>query len=92
MSAVSAPPALLLHLLPDVVVQTDARWTLTYLNPAWHRLTGHPLDGAVGRSLLEFVHPDDVGTLRSGMPVFRLRFVDGEYRWMRKLPRSADTP
>ncbi|PBS14148.1 diguanylate cyclase [Lysobacteraceae bacterium NML93-0792] len=83
MPVVSAPPALLLHLLPDVVVQTDACWTVTYLNPAWHRLTGHPLDGAVGRSLLEFVHPDDVGTLRSGMPVFRLRFVDGEYRWMR---------
>ncbi len=77
------PSGRLLQLLPDAVVQTDARWTVTYLNPAWHRLTGHPVAEAVGRSLLDFVHPDDNPTLRSGMPVFRLRFADGGYRWMR---------
>lgn len=38
---------------------------------------------ALGRSLLEFVHPDDIGTMRSGMPVFRLRFADADYRWVR---------
>jgi diguanylate cyclase (GGDEF)-like protein/PAS domain S-box-containing protein len=73
----------LLDLLPEVVVQTDAVWTLTYLNPAWHTVTGHPVDAAIGRSLLEFVHPDDTGTLRSGMPVFRLRMADADYRWVR---------
>jgi diguanylate cyclase (GGDEF)-like protein/PAS domain S-box-containing protein len=83
MSATSTPPAHLLHLLPEAVVQTDALWTITYLNPAWHRLTGHAVAAALGQSLLEFVHPDDTGTLRSGMPVFRLRFADGDYRWMR---------
>lgn len=77
------PSGRLLQLLPDAVVQTDARWTVTYLNPAWHRLTGHAVAEAVGRSLLDFVHPDDNPTLRSGMPVFRLRFADGGYRWMR---------
>ena len=54
-----------------------------YLNPAWYKLTGHPVAAALGRSLLEFVHPDDVGTMRSGMPVFRLRFADADYRWVR---------
>jgi len=83
MSADPTPSAQLLQLLPDVVVQTDALWTITYLNPAWHTLTGHPVEGALGRSLLDFVHPDDTGTLRSGMPVFRLRFADADYRWMR---------
>ena len=73
----------LLQLLPDAVVQTDALWIITYLNPAWHKLTGHSLDGALGRSLLDFVHPDDTGTLRSGMPVFRLRLANSDYRWMR---------
>ena len=77
------PSAHLLQLLPEAVVQTDALWEITYLNPAWHKLTGHSVEGALGRSLLEFVHPDDVGTLRSGMPVFRLCFADGAYRWMR---------
>jgi diguanylate cyclase (GGDEF)-like protein/PAS domain S-box-containing protein len=73
----------LLDLLPDAVVQTDAAWAITYLNPAWQALTGHAVDAARGRSLLDYVHPDDVGTLRSGMPVFRLRRADGEHRWMR---------
>ncbi len=73
----------LLQLLPEAVVQTDALWIITYLNPAWHKLTGHSLDGALGRSLLDFVHPEDTGTLRSGMPVFRLRLANAEYRWMR---------
>ncbi|TAM62263.1 MAG: diguanylate cyclase [Rhodanobacter sp.] len=79
----SAPPEELLQLLPEAVVQTDALWVITYLNPAWHKLTGHSLDGALGRSLLDFVHPDDTGTLRSGMPVFRLRLANADYRWMR---------
>lgn len=83
MPAPSTPPDELLQLLPEAVVQTDALWIITYLNPAWHKLTGHPLDGALGKSLLDFVHPDDTGTLRSGMPVFRLRLANSDYRWMR---------
>lgn len=83
MAANSTPSAQLLQLLPNAVVQTDAQWIITYLNPAWHKLTGHSLDGALGRSLLDFVHPDDTGTLRSGMPVFRLRLANSDYRWMR---------
>jgi len=79
----STPSAQLLTLLPDAVVQTDALWNITYLNPAWHLLTGHAVEDALARSLLDFVHPDDTGTLRSGMPVFRLRFADADYRWMR---------
>lgn len=75
--------AQMLQLLPEAVVQTDALWIITYLNPAWHQLTGHSVDGALGQSLLNFVHPDDTGTLRSGMPVFRLRLASSEYRWMR---------
>lgn len=83
MPANSTPPVQLLQLLPEAVVQTDALWVITYLNPAWHKLTGHSVDGALGQSLLGFVHPDDTGTLRSGMPVFRLRFANSDYRWMR---------
>lgn len=92
MPADPTPSAHLLQLLPDAVVQTDARWTVNYLNPAWQTRTGHPVADALGRSLLDFVHPDDTGTLRSGMPVFRLRFADGDYRWMRlQLQPETDT-
>lgn len=83
MASSPTQPANLLQLLPQAVVQTDALWEITYLNPAWHKLTGHPVAATLGKSLLEFVHPDDVGTMRSGMPVFRLRFADADYRWVR---------
>ncbi|MEO6173261.1 MAG: PAS domain-containing protein [Arenimonas sp.] len=83
MSVNSTSPEQLLQLLPEVVVQTDAQWVITYLNPAWQKLTGHPLNETLGHSLLDFVHPDDKGTLRSGMPVFRFRFVNSDYRWVR---------
>ena len=83
MPAPATPSDQLLHLLPDVVLQTDALWVITYLNPAWHKVTGHPVEGTLGSSLLDVVHPDDRGTLRSGMPVFRLRFANGDYRWVR---------
>ncbi|HQX91514.1 MAG TPA: PAS domain-containing protein, partial [Thermomonas sp.] len=79
----STPSGHLLHLLPEAVVQTDALWQITYLNPAWHTHTGHAVEAALGRSLLEFVHPDDIGTLRAGMPVFRLRLANADYRWVR---------
>ena len=83
MSAPTTPSGHLLQLLPEAVVQTDAHWGITYLNPAWLARTGHPVEAALGRSLLEYVHPDDVGPVRAGMPVFRLRFADGEFRWVR---------
>lgn len=83
MPAKSTPSGQLLQLLPEAVVQTDSLWIITYLNQAWHNLTGHSVDGSLDQSLLDFVHPDDVGTLRSGMPVFRLHLANGDYRWMR---------
>jgi diguanylate cyclase (GGDEF)-like protein/PAS domain S-box-containing protein len=76
-------PLQLLQMLPEVVVQTDALWVISYLNPAWHKLTGHALNEALGQSLLDFVHADDRGTFKSGMPVFRLRFANADYRWVR---------
>jgi diguanylate cyclase (GGDEF)-like protein/PAS domain S-box-containing protein len=86
----AASPDQLLELLPEVVVQTDAHWVISYLNPAWQKLTGYLLNDTLGQSLLDFVHPDDKGTLKSGMPVFRLRLANSDYRWVR-LQLQADT-
>ncbi len=82
----------LLALLPEAVVQTDAQWVITYVNPAWERLTGHPIDATLGQLLPAFAHPDDEGTLRSGMPVFRLRLADGEHRWVRLQLQAHNDP
>ncbi len=92
MPADSTASGQLLKLLPDAVVRTDSVWAITYLNPAWHKLTGHALDQSLGQSLLDFAHPDDKGTLRSGMPVFRLRFANADYHWMRLQLQAESDP
>jgi len=63
MSALT-PSTSLLRLLPEAVVQTDALWAITYLNPAWHTLTGHAVEAGPGPS-----HPLLVHTHRGARPV-----------------------
>ncbi len=43
----------------DVVFQTDAVGHWTYLNPAWHEITGFTVEESLGRLFLDFVHPED---------------------------------
>ena len=43
----------------DVVFRTDAAGRWSYLNPAWTRHTGWPVESALGTPSLSFVHPDD---------------------------------
>jgi diguanylate cyclase (GGDEF)-like protein/PAS domain S-box-containing protein len=88
----SSTPSLetLLHLLPEAVVQTDGHWNLTFVNPAWQRMTGHDSAASLGRSLLDFVHPEDCGMLKSGLPVFRLLLADQSGKQVLK-QRSGST-
>ncbi len=44
--------------LSDVVFQTDAAGCFAYLNQAWADLTGHPVETAIGRSVLDYVAGD----------------------------------
>ncbi|CAM3402114.1 EAL domain-containing protein [Deinococcus deserti] len=48
-----------IHNVQDVVFQTDSRGCWSFLNSAWSRLTGHDTQSSLGRSALEFIHPDD---------------------------------
>jgi diguanylate cyclase (GGDEF)-like protein/PAS domain S-box-containing protein len=43
----------------EVIFEADPTGTWTYLNPAWERLLGHRVEESLGRSFLDFVHPDD---------------------------------
>jgi diguanylate cyclase (GGDEF)-like protein/PAS domain S-box-containing protein len=73
----------LLHQLPEIVIQTDARWMVTYVNPAWERLTGCKEQDIIGQCLLEYIHKDDHSTFRVGVPICRFRFFNQNYRWVR---------
>jgi len=45
--------------IKEVIFQTDAQGLWTFLNRAWHEITGFPLDQSLGTSFLNYVHPDD---------------------------------
>ncbi len=43
----------------EVIFQTDAIGSWTFLNPAWEEITGFSLNESLGRNFLDFIHPDD---------------------------------
>jgi PAS domain S-box-containing protein len=43
----------------DIVFQTDLQGRWTFINEAWSRWSGYPLEEGVGRFAYELVHPDD---------------------------------
>jgi len=43
----------------EVIFQTNAAGTWTFLNPAWTDLTGFAVAESVGTNFLQYVHPDD---------------------------------
>ena len=44
----------------EVVFQTDAEGHYTFLNSAWEEITGFSLGESIGKSYLEFIHPEDL--------------------------------
>lgn len=51
---------LLIPHLRDVVFRTRGKAYWSYLSPAWETLTGYSVEESLGRSILDFVHPDDL--------------------------------
>jgi two-component system cell cycle sensor histidine kinase/response regulator CckA len=49
----------LVDTLRQVIFQTDARGTYTFLNAAWTELTGFAVSDSLGTGFLRYVHPDD---------------------------------
>lgn len=45
--------------LKEVIFQTDAQGLWTFLNPAWCEITGFTVDESLGKSFLDYIHPDD---------------------------------
>jgi PAS domain S-box-containing protein len=85
--------------LGSVIVTLDEHDRVTYLNPAWSRLTGLPAEELLGTELLARVHPDDRAALagylaqaRSGgsaeAPTARFRCADGQERWLEVSARA----
>ncbi|MGB3633500.1 MAG: PAS domain S-box protein, partial [Rubrobacteraceae bacterium] len=44
----------------EVLFQTDAEGHYVFLNSAWEGITGFTVEESLGKSYLEFIHPDDL--------------------------------
>jgi PAS domain S-box-containing protein len=75
----------------DLIVVLDREGIFRSVSPSWTRILGHDIDDVVGRSYLDFIHPDDAGLTRggidaalssSGLDLFENRYIDkaGETR------------
>ena len=79
--------------MSDMVSQVNQHGIFEYVSPAQERLLGYAPLQVIGKSMLEYVHPDDYarviaavqGTIRSapiGQVEFRCRHTDGHYVWL----------
>jgi PAS domain S-box-containing protein len=48
----------------EVIFQTDDRGYLTFLNPAWTKVTGFSVDDSLNTPLLDYIYPSDRATAR----------------------------
>lgn len=87
----------------EVIFRTDDRGRFAFLNQAWNRITGFRVEDSLGRSLVEFLHPDDRARARSTLEQvlagtrpdchaeLRIRTRDGQIRWIESAMRQAVT-
>jgi PAS domain S-box-containing protein len=92
--------ARIFNLSVDLLLVAEVDGRVIQVNPAAQRILGFSPDDMVGRSLLEFIHPDDANSALAELAVLssgrvahgiRLRFLraDGAYRW---IALSANPP
>jgi PAS domain S-box-containing protein len=82
----------LVDMVPDVVAVVDAGGVLIYANAAAEAILGYDPKAEVGRSMFEFVHPDDVDSVTAAIletvatpgvhspTTFRIRSAGGDWR------------
>jgi PAS domain S-box-containing protein len=79
---------------PDIIFSRKADGTRDQISSRFYEYTGAPADSAVGFGWMEYLHPDDkerslghwMRCVQSGESYeseYRLRGVDGQYRWFR---------
>ncbi|MCB1960189.1 MAG: PAS domain S-box protein [Rhodocyclaceae bacterium] len=78
----------------EVIFQIDAQGRFLFLNQAWQHVTGHATEDALGRPLLDYLHPDDRRATRERIALIfsgalslcecevRIRTTTGEIRWL----------
>ncbi len=78
----------------EVIFQTDAEGSISFINPFWTEITGYSNEETIGKNLLDYVHPEEkkycvdqfVNIIYQKKPFIRFttRFKTkkNEYRWV----------
>lgn len=94
----------LVESLQEVVFQTNIDGNWSYLNKAWHEMTGFAAEETIGKSYLDYIHPDErFKNILKFKPLMdrkvdhvshQTRYLckDGSYRWVEVFVRlNLDT-
>jgi PAS domain S-box-containing protein len=84
---------LLMNYSNDVICQLDYQGAFLYLSPAIEQITGYKIEELVGRNVAEFVHPEDIESLRDSArqsnfdpsartDQYRMQTKSGAYVWV----------
>ncbi len=83
----------------DIISQTDANLNLIYVSPSLERILGHPPSNFLGKSLIDWLHPEDrerslkqaaearQKRLPSILLEYRWRHENGHYLWIESATR-----
>lgn len=82
--------------MQDMISETDTKGVFLYLSPSHYQALGYRPEELLGRSIYEFLHPDDVSKIKaaiglgirmklSGKGEYRVRHTDGHYVWFESL-------
>ena len=77
---------------PDLLAVIDFDGVIHRINPAWHTILGYDVGDLIGRSVMTFIHPDDVVAARAALATslteassrieLRMRHADGHDEWI----------
>ena len=45
--------------IQEVIFQTDITGLWTFLNPAWEKITGFTVEETLGKSFIDYIHPEN---------------------------------
>lgn len=77
----------------DIIYYLDSRGIFKYVSPNWTDFLGHSPDEVIGRSYLNFIHPDDAARYQNivddpppsgeklSLLEYRIQHKNGEWRW-----------
>lgn len=84
--------SVLLSSMSDILSMTTPEGVVTYLSPAWTKILGYPVEDCLGKTMEDFIHPDDlpaafemIGKVNEELPAcfeHRIKHQKGHYLWM----------